>query len=291
MRLLFFLSLCFTYFTGIAQKRYSIIDSSTNEPIPYASVSCIETGFTTMANEKGEWFFPDSTSCKSIRVSCAGYNSVELIQGREVIVLSPFILRLTEVTVGGKKEEVNIDNIRKTNCSFGFNPEKFSATYGAYLPNPVNKAGWIKELSFHVSSFHKPDLNVPVRIRFFEWDETFQLPGKELSTNNFILKPSKKSWNKISFEKIYQEVPANGVVIAFELLSAGPEHYHEFTYTDKNKVKQKGKYYGWNLTASCCAECEILGFHYVGNKWFLWNKIGGNRNWAPAVKFKMNYYK
>ncbi len=290
MRLLFVMILCFVYFTGIAQKKQRIVDSSTKGPIPYASVSCIETGYTTMANEKGEWMFPDSIRCKSVRVSCAGYNTVELIHGKDDIVLSPLIIRLTEVTVGSKKEEVSIDNIRKTECAFGFNPEKFSTTYGAYLPNSVKKAGSIKELSFHVSSFHKPDLDVPVRIRFFEWNEKTQMPGEEISTSNLILKPSKKGWNKINLEEAYQDFPENGIVVAFELLSAGPSHYHEYKYRDKNRNKQTGKYYGWYLTASCCSDCEVKGFHYGADKWYLWNKIGGNSFWAPAVKLKMSYY-
>lgn len=291
MRLFIILILCSLYSSGIAQKKNIIIDSVTKKPVPYATIICKQSGFTTMANDKGEWFFPDSTSCNLVNISCAGYTTAVQTQVRDVIILSPFVLHLADVIVGGRKEEIVMDNVQKTNCSYGFNPEKFSATYGAFLPNPLKKAGWIKELSFHVSSFHRPDLDVPVRIRFFEWNEITQLPGEELSKDNLILKPYKRGWNKINLEKTFQDFPTSGVVIAFELLSAGPEHYHEYTYTDKKGVKQKGKYYGWNLTASCCSDCEVKGFHYVGNKWILWKHVGGKLNWAPAVKLKIIHFK
>lgn len=284
---IFFLS----YNNCLAQKTYLILDSATNEPIPYASISCKEARFFTMSNEKGEWKIPDSITCKTVLVSCSGYNPVETSFQTQTMKLSPLVIQLNDVEIGGEKEGVVIDNIHKLNCSYGFKPEEFSTTYSAYLSNPVKKRGWVKELSFHVSSFHKPDLDVPVRIRFFEWNEISQMPGEEISTGNLILKPSKKGWNKINLEKTYQDFPANGIVVAFELLTAGPSHYHEYTYRDQNKSKHTGKYYGWNLTASCCSDCEIKGFHFAGNKWILWNKIGGNRIWAPAVKLKMNYYK
>lgn len=283
---LFFLS--FNY--GFAQKTYLILDSATNEVIPFVSISCTEAGFFTMSNEKGEWRIPDSITCKTILVSCSGYKTIEISFLTKIIKLSPLVIQLNDVQIGGEKENAAVNNIQKLNCSYGFNPEKFSTTYGAFLANPVNKRGWVSELSFHVSSIHKPDLDVPVRIRFFEWNEKTQLPGEEISTTNLILKPSKKGWNKINLEQAYQDLPASGIVVAFELLSAGPSHYHEYTYRDQNKNRRTGKYYGWYLTASCCSDCEIKGFHFAGNKWTLWNKIGGNRNWAPAVKIKMNYY-
>jgi hypothetical protein len=243
-----------------------------------------------MANEKGEWIFPDSVQCKTIMISCAGYHSITTFLATNTVVLSPFVVSLGEVEIGGKEKELNIDNVEKINCSYMFNPENFSVTYGSYISNPVGKSGWLKELSFHVSTVHPPDLDVPVRIRFFEWDADKLMPGKEISTRNFIIMPKKKHWNKIDISDLKQEIPANGIVVAFELISIGPEHYHTYTYMDMNKKKQTGRYYGWHLTASCCTDCEVQGFTFSNEKWRLWyNKTKANK-WAPAVKLKMKYY-
>lgn len=289
-KLIFWLSFLL-FNNSFAQNTYVILDSATNEAIPFASISCKETGFFTLSDEKGEWTMPDSITCKAFLISCSGYKPVELFFPVKTVKLSPLVIQLQDVEIGGERENVAVDNIQKLNCSYGFSPEKFSTTYGAYLGNPVKKRGWVRELSFHVSSIHKPDLDVPVRIRFFEWNEKTQMPGEEISTSNLILKPSKKGWNKINLEKAYQDFPENGIVVAFELLSAGPSHYHEYKYRDKNRNKHTGKYYGWYLTASCCSDCEVKGFHYGADKWYLWNKIGGNSFWAPAVKLKMSYSK
>ena len=284
------LSLLLLYHSGFAQKKNLIIDSLTKEPIAYASIACNETGYSIMANEKGEWIFPDSVQCKTITVSCAGYKNGLAVSSLNVIVLAPQIINLQPIEIAGNGEEVSFNNLKELNCSYGFQPDKASAVFAAYLPNPLKKNGWVKQISFHVASIRKPDLDVPVRIRFFEWDEVSQLPGKEISTQNFIIKPKKKNWNNINIAKMNQEIPANGIVVAFELISSGPEHYHEFTYLDMEKKKHIGTYYGWYLTASCCTDCEIQGFTFHNEKWRLWYSKTKANKWAPAVKLKMKYY-
>lgn len=289
--ILFLFFFIVSHYDVIAQKKNFIVDSITKEPIAFATVVCNEAGTMLMSNEKGEYFFADSvTGCETVIISCAGYQTKKVKASARTVLLAPLIVDLPVVSVGSEKKESIFHNINKLNCSFGFIPDKFSVTHASFLPNPVGKSGWLKELSFHVSTFHKPDLEVPVRIRFFEWDETTQLPGKEISTTNLIIKPTKKNWNKLNLEKLKQEIPANRIVIAFELISAGPEHYHEYKYTDKQKQKHTGTYYGWNLTASCCTDCGITGFSFINNKWLLRKGTTRSNEWAPAVKLKMNYY-
>lgn len=291
MRILSFLFLLLLlYHSGFAQKKNLIIDSLTREPVAYASIACNETGYSTMANEKGEWIFPDSVQCKTITVSCAGYKTNLAVSSINVVVLAPQIINLQLIEIGAKEQEISFNNLKELNCVYGFQPDKVSAVFAAYLPNPLKKNGWVKQISFHVATVHKPDLDVPVRIRFFEWDENNQLPGKEISTQNFIIKPKKRNWNSINVEKMNQEMPANGIVVAFELISAGPEHYHEYKYSDMEKKKHTGTYYGWYLTASCCTDCEIQGFTSHNEKWRLWSSKTKANKWAPAVQLKMKYY-
>ncbi len=287
---IYFLLLFLLQSALFAQNTKLILDRVSKQPIPYATVTCTETGFATMANQKGEWIFPDSIHCKTVTVSCAGYEKLVVASTEQRIILSPLIVHLQEVQIGGKEEELLIDNIEKLNCSYGFIPEKISVTYASYIANPAGTSGWIKELSFHVSSFHRPDLDVPVRIRFFEWNEQQQMPGKEISAQNFIYYPQKKGWNKIDMRNLQQEIPADGVVVAFELISAGPEHYHHFTFKDAHQQKQIGRYYGWNLTASCCTDCSIKGFHMYQEQWLQPSVKTDQRIWAPAVKLKLKYY-
>lgn len=283
------LIICINFSFG--QNKNLILDSLTKEPVAFASITCNEIGTSFMANERGEWVISDSLAfCVTVTVSCAGYKS-KTIRISEVnkVLLSALVVEMPAVEIGSVETEVSVDNIKKLNCSYGFKPDLGSITYASFLPNPTNKHAWLTKLSFHVSTIHKPDMEVPVRIRFFEWDELTNLPGKEISTTNLIIKPQKKHWNTLALEKIKQEVPANGIVIAFELISAGPDHYHKYEYKDVHMGKLQGIYYGWFLSASCCHNCSMIGFSYVNNKWTPWNKVTG-LNWAPAVKIKMKYY-
>ena len=291
MRILFFLfTLNLSSQLLTAQKVNVILDSLSRERIAYSSITCEQTGISIMSNAKGEWQVLDSlANCKTFTISCAGYETKFNVKAGEFIVLAPRIITLKPVLIGGKEKEIEYNNITKLNCSFIFDPEKRSTMYASYLPNTLGKTGSLTQLSFYVSNFHKPDFKVPVRIRFFEWDKVTQLPGKEISTQNLILYPKKKHWNNINLKHLEQEIPVNGIVVGFELISAGKEHYHTYTYIDQEKKNHTGVYYGWNLTASCCTDCEIKGFRLIEGKFssFTW---GVNKSWAPAVKLKMKYY-
>ncbi|MGC3948081.1 MAG: carboxypeptidase-like regulatory domain-containing protein [Chryseolinea sp.] len=88
-----------------------LIDQSTNEPIPYASIQVLGASIGTTTNDDGRFVFhvPIALEVKAIRVSALGYDHFEasvtsMTRGEQKITLKPGITMLDEVTIKAKKD-------------------------------------------------------------------------------------------------------------------------------------------------------------------------------------------
>lgn len=282
--------LCSYIFFG--QQSFKVLDSQTAEAIPFATISdkC-KSKFTLMSDKQGNFIIPDSIIkyCNEWTISCVGYESIlNFVPAKlKTVLMARKTLELAPVTIGTNKKYYEVSIAGNTSrCSYGFNPDFLSVIYATYVPNSTGKSGYISSLDYFVSNHHTPDFNVPVRIRFYQYDTISRLPGKEISNINLIVYPKKTKWNTVDIDSISQHFPAEGIVVAYELINAGSDFIHSYKVkTNEEKRKQTRFYYGWNLGVSCCNDCGNIGFSFFGNTWYV------NQNkWAPFVRLKIMYY-
>ena len=89
---------------ALTEVKGVVLDSATNEPLPFANISVINTGFGTNSDENGVFSFSYKTIHTLIQVTAVGYEravqSIVLGQSNDVkIQLKPENQQLQEVVV------------------------------------------------------------------------------------------------------------------------------------------------------------------------------------------------
>lgn len=125
--------LCFSQMLQAQTFTFKIIDSSTGEAIPFAS---IQTGPSdgTISNEEGV-FSLQNTDLQSpfLKISSMGYQTLKIPQDNlkaysDIIFLEPAVIQLNEVQLGGKVPEVD-EIIARTNKNLNQNYPDIKTNY------------------------------------------------------------------------------------------------------------------------------------------------------------------
>ncbi|MDX5584723.1 MAG: carboxypeptidase-like regulatory domain-containing protein [Aureibaculum sp.] len=85
-----------------------ILDKSTNEPLPFATINLIKSGKYTITNEDGKFEIKNTFANDSLRVTHIGYESVKIPLSYFLtnfkLFMVPFISELDEITVVADKD-------------------------------------------------------------------------------------------------------------------------------------------------------------------------------------------
>ncbi|OIN56540.1 hypothetical protein [Arsenicibacter rosenii] len=221
----YLLALCLLYHVSFAQKKcFSIVDSVTNLPVPYAAITCKGCLTGTYSDQNGT-VCVDFAGIDTIRIYSLSYKilfiSASEINAAGQVKLLPNPIELNPVTVSKRKiHSIRLGPYYTNKLSIGqhvVNPN--SATLLAvYIPNTVGDAV-ISKLYYRLSP-KKSEIATLFRCRIHLWDNVSMKPGNSiLKHDEYIdIEPSQKK-AEIDVTQYALKIPENGIWIGIEVVA------------------------------------------------------------------------
>lgn len=215
-----------------AQTEGIVVDSLTQQPIPYINIWVAGESIGTTSDENGQFVLKNINHQKNIIFSGIGYQTVEttLQTGNNKIVLAPQNIELATVIVSATKgiKETKIGGFKKSkiNFYFGSNAQpKIRARYFPYKPSynnaliktiNINTRNEVKDARFHIRIY---GANKDGQPSVFLHDKVIQGVAKKGNQNTAI-----------EVSNLNLTFPETGIFIAMEWL-----------IIDQNKYWDNGK--------------------------------------------------
>lgn len=103
--------------------------------------------------------------------------------------------------------------------------------------NTTGRNAYLKKISLLLDE-KSPNLQIPIRLRWYEWDADAKMPGKELTDTSIIVYPYKAGWNEFEVPDKTIEFPKDWVVFGFEFIYP-PEYAEQFKTLNTTDEKLK----------------------------------------------------
>jgi hypothetical protein len=213
-----FLLLFFPLFT-VGQKNCTgfVVDKSTGNRIPYATIGLIKQNRGVSANEQGAFSISaEIPKVDSLRISSVGYETLVLpvsgwINGKNVELQQQAGI-LNKVVIFTKKPKLYTLN-RFSNCSLNWYWIALETIYQRAQRFEVPEEGMrLSELELC-----KDPSDCIFRIRIYDIDSSCQCPSKDLSDTIIEIR-SKESHVRIDLEKYNVIIPGKSFFVAIEWL-------------------------------------------------------------------------
>lgn len=184
--------LTFQYISGYGQEKCGVIlDASTHQPIPYATIHYLGTPQGVYASDAGAFCLPKPIGkVDSVLVSTLGYApltlSISNFLQKDTIFLNAMVIPLREVVVRSDKRKLQSKIIGYSKKpllelqSFGFGHNS-NATLATYIPNDLLQTSVINRVYCRLTP-KKNELVTSFRValRLYGHDTVKQLPGQDL---------------------------------------------------------------------------------------------------------------
>lgn len=280
----------FNYCFGQTYKLLGkIIDSNTNDPLPYATIEIFSLKTGTISERDGKFSMAVASKdakSDSVEFSYLGYEKMklclaEIIDAEQVIILKEKPILLEEVKILPKEYYSEIVGIRDKEPSRGQYTGAFGANKGNFLENKNKQAGWIKSVNFFLHKDGYP--SCPFRIRIYKVGENHK-PAEDLLNENLVVSAEKSGWFRIDVANYNIPFPKEGVFIMMEWINSGEAFFFEKEVTFKRKnertEKVKRKYYGQSLGTVKKKGGVFMWGNTLGNEWipYDFNRKGYNIN-------------
>lgn len=216
------LLLAFTSFSGFAQIKGTIQDSTTKEPIPYVNISVKgEKGMELSSDENGNFILHDGVDkTGTIYLSAVGYanTSLNVSEVSSIILLKPQPIEIAEVVIEGKKSEnsVVVNPVKKAKLTFmgaggGMNGSLMCATYipykEAYAATP-----YIDKIRLKIGA--DKDYTFNIRLQTVNEDGS---PGEYMHNENILVQVQQgQKYADIDFSKTRLSIPEEGIFVIVE---------------------------------------------------------------------------
>ncbi len=242
-RLVTILLLCCTQYC-LGQIKSVIVNSETQEPIPYVNIWIENENIGTTSDENGV-FSLNSENTKNIIFSAIGFETTKIntenIQGK--VSLKPKNIELSEVIITPQKrsQKLVIGKFKKSkiNHYFGAGGSKTPWIVARYFPykSEYKNTPFLMKIRMLTDSDVK---NAKFNIRLYRVDKNGK-PSAYLYDKNIIgIARKGKHITEFDIADLQIKFPQEGFFIAVEWLVI-PENKHEYSYTMKgSKKKYKG---------------------------------------------------
>lgn len=206
--------------------RGKVIDKTTGQILPYASVGIYKKNFGGITNSDGTFSIDISRADKkdSLLISYIGYAGVslllvDLVPAKELIVgLTPMPKELPEIAVAGKRQIIGIGNVNYNGHFTGWGDYSSSRGRLRGLMVMLNEYP-VKAVAFACHIKHNTFDSVKVRLHILEFHGD-SLPLKELLQDNiYAIIPKNAKWVKIDLTP-YNIVIKDTIVLAVEWVDA-----------------------------------------------------------------------
>lgn len=298
-KLLLLLFLLFTLPALSQNIRGVVTDSSTGQSLPYALV---------FYNHHQSFLYTDSAGQFSISKDSLllndtlffqflGYKQLNApvanLQLNNVFRLISQPTTLAPVTVSNCRKMKNYTlnkNVGVVKNYIGPGPETKMIIAGRYL-NKKQRNGYVKRIQFYDETFNGAVV-VPVRLRWYEWDESKQLPGKELTNKNVVVYSYKKGWNSFAVPDTSIYFPADGFVFGLEFIYPVEfaNQYKRLSSANEKMQWLSDMNHRWSLGMEVTRDERQQGFYAANNEVFQsYDARGKGFYMKPAIKFIVSH--
>jgi hypothetical protein len=202
-----------------------VIDANSGASLPYATVSFKKSNQFLYTDFSGEFSFYKKAEANddTVTVEYLSYATakipVSVLADGFIIKLTPQanVLQTVTVTACNKWKTVTVNKIPgKAKDYIGPGPETRMIIITRFA-NSKNLTGYIKTIEFYSGSFIEK-AQVPVRIHWYKWDNSSNMPGEEITNTSIIVYPYHKGWNKFSVPDRTIYYSHEGVVLGLEFI-------------------------------------------------------------------------
>jgi len=278
-----------------------VVDSVSNKPLAYAIVIYDNKQKVTYTDING-YFTVSADSLKkndSIIIQYLGYVK-QVIRGgnlftgltikmiREEQVLQPVFVsscpRMETFTLNKKPGRIN--------KYIGPGPETRLIIMSRYY-NTSGRNSYLKKISLLLDE-KSPNLQIPIRLRWYEWDNDAKMPGKELTDTSIVVYPYKAGWNEFEIPEKTIEFPKDWIVFGFEFIYP-PEYAEQYKTLQSGDAKIKwlnDMSHRWSLSMQHVDNEDEGAFYIINNADIAqYSKKFERYFMRPAVKFTIMYCK
>jgi len=253
-----------------------IIDSSTSQPLPYATIELLSLKTGTIADKNGNFnieIVSNDLKSDTINFSYLGYEKErrsidDFLKSEKTITLKEATIVLDEITIIPKKYTTTILGIKDKSLGRVQYTGAFNASKGNFIKNIKSEPGWIKSVSYYIPPEGRP--TTPFRIRIYDRAENGK-PGKDLLNENVVVSAKESGWFNIDISDYNISFPKDGAFVMMEWINSGEEFYFEKEVSVKGKNGQtetvKRKYYGQSLGTVSKKGGVVLWGNTLGNEW------------------------
>jgi hypothetical protein len=300
-RLLSVLLLACSLFTKGQTISPRVVDSISNKPLAYAIVIYDNKQKVTYTDING-YFTLSADSLKkndSIIIQYLGYVK-QVIRGGNLFtgltikmigeeqVLQPVFVsscpRMETFTLNKKTGRIN--------QYIGPGPETRLIIMSRYY-NTSGRNSYLKKISLLLDEKSR-NLQIPIRLHWYEWDNDARMPGKELTDTSIVVYPYKAGWNEFEIPDKTIEFPKDWIVFGFEFIYP-PEYAEQYKTLQSGDAKIKwlnDMSHRWSLSMQHVDNEDEGAFYIINNNEIAqYSKKFERYFMRPAVKFTIMYCK
>ncbi|WP_036154330.1 carboxypeptidase-like regulatory domain-containing protein [Maribacter forsetii] len=171
----------------------TVVDSETNETIPYVNIGILKQTLGTVSNESGKFEFEvkDDFMKDTIRVSSIGYKTISLVASdfikkmkvNAVLPLTADVTELNEVTITARelKEKVLGNKARSKSLKLSFSVNELGNELGTKI-NIKHNPTFLKSFNTHIVT----NTNTSLKYRLNIYSIKNGLPDKKIVNENII---------------------------------------------------------------------------------------------------------
>lgn len=303
LKLLTTFLLLIVVFEGL-HSQVQVIDSLTNNPIPYVRLQVVGTDQGILSDYNG-YIHIDSTFNQedSIVLSCIGYEPKQLtihkLLAHHNISLSPTVLEFNDVIVSEKKGKFKLVNLginkKPKTKFFDYSVTAQNGTIRAvYIPNEYSISGVLKTVNLYVTENGFPDAHF--RIHVYGVSSLAIKPDQELTTSNIISSGTNgNEWISLDLTNERIIIPENGCFIGVEWFDHPKSIHFQDTLKNKGVTMVDGKLRDTTYTHIRSGNGIVLGsrsesYKFAKNK--LWYKTHPSEewiNWCTSTTDESNF--
>ena len=275
MKKLLTLVLFFCFHIAHAQNITArVIDASNNRPLGYAIVLYHSQQHVIYTDVSGYFSInKDSLEKKdSVTVQFVGFQKISIaavdLKDGLVIKMIPKMQSLQPVIVSNcrKTETYELNKKRgRIKQYIGPGPETKLVIISRY-DNITGRVGYINKISILIDE-KSPNMQVPVRLRWYQWDVDAKMPGKELTDTNILVYPYQQGWNDFELPAKTIPCPKDWLVFGLEFIYT-PEYKLQFD--SLKSATQKIQWLSdmqnrWSLSMQYVKDENESGFYMINN--------------------------
>lgn len=276
----------------------SVVDSKTNQPIPYVNISFLSTLTGTSTTEDGKFSLeiPKSYLTKKIHVSSLGYKDTileaKVLYESRLLKMKEASFELEEVVVAKNLGDSQVLNpITSYSITSGFDSSSTPWVLALYFPNIGASKKYLEKVTVFFREKNEFTRNrAKFRLRFYSVNPSTKKPEKDLVQKSIILESVKSyDYTSIDLTSLKLKMPQEGIYVGLEWLFIPYNWYkkdEKDLITNKQRIEDRfAPTFGGTYSKNQNFKVMIYGM----GEWreFKVKSKDNNQNFIPAVSAKI----